>query len=218
MVIVGLTGSIGMGKSTAAALLRARQVPVHESDAAVHRLFAPGGPAVGPIDAAFPGVVRDGAVDRAALGSRVFGDAEALARLEAIVHPLVRADMTAFLARRARLGNQVVVLDVPLLLEAGWWARCDLIAVVSAPCLVQRQRVLARPGMTGERLRQVLARQMPDVEKRRRADIVIPSGLGRARTMQALDRLLVRARQTPPRHWPPNPYRESRDARNRSGH
>lgn len=218
MVIVGLTGSIGMGKSTAAALLRARQVPVHESDAAVHRLFAPGGAAVGPIGAAFPGVVKEGEVDRAALGSRVFGDAEALKRLEAIVHPLVRADMLAFLARRARQGHRVVVLDVPLLLEAGWWARCDLVAVVSAPALIQRHRVMARPGMSEDRLRQVLARQMPDAEKRRRADIVIPSGLGKARTMRALDRLLVRARQTPPGHWPPNPYRESRDARNRSGH
>ncbi|NBC34198.1 MAG: dephospho-CoA kinase [Alphaproteobacteria bacterium] len=218
MVIVGLTGSIGMGKSTAAALLRTRGVPVHESDAAVHRLFAPGGAAVRPIGAAFPDIIRDGAVDRAALGSRVFGDAEALARLEAIVHPLVRADMTVFLARRARLGYRVVVLDVPLLLEAGWWARCDLVAVVSAPYLVQRQRVLARPAMSEARLQQILTRQMPDAEKRRRADVVIPSGLGKARTLRTLDALLARARRTPPRHWPPNPFPETRDARNRSGH
>ena len=218
MVIIGLTGSIGMGKSTAARLLRSRGVPVHESDAAVHRLFAAGGAAVKPIGEAFPGVVQQGAVDRVALGSRVFGDQGALQRLEAIVHPLVRADIRGFLARWARHGTRSVVLDVPLLLETGWWARCDLITVVSAPYLIQRQRVLARPGMTEDRLRQVLARQMPDSEKRRRADVVIPSGLGLAVTMLALDRLLVRAAETPAGHWPPNPFRERRDARNRSGY
>ena len=218
MVIIGLTGSIGMGKTTAARLLRMRSVPVHDSDATVHRLLGPGGRAVGPVGRAFPGVVHDDAVDRRCLGNQVFGNPGALRRLESIVHPLVRAEIKAFLSRCARLGVRTVVLDVPLLLESGWWARCDLVAVVSAPRLVQRQRVLARPGMTEGRLRDVLFRQMPDEEKRRRADIVITSGLGLGETWLAIDRLLVKAYQTAPGHWPPNPYREGRDARNRSGH
>jgi dephospho-CoA kinase len=216
MVIVGLTGSIGMGKSTAARMLRRMRAPVHDSDAAVHRLLAPGGAAVGPIDAAFPGVVRDGAVDRGTLGQRVFGDRAALARLEGILHPRVRADIDTFLRRTARQRRPVAVLDVPLLLEGDLWTWCDLIAVVSAPPVVQRQRVLARPGMTAERFRGILARQMPDAVKRRRADAVVPSGLGLAVTWQALADLVARARAMPPRRWPPDPYRRRMDARNRS--
>lgn len=218
MVIIGLTGSIGMGKTTAARLLRHRRVPVHDADATVHRLLARGGRAIAPINRAFPGVVQDGAVDRQKLGTQVFGDPGALRRLEAIVHPLVRADIRSFLAQWGRFGAQAVVLDVPLLLESGWWARCDLIAVVSAPWVLQRQRVLARPGMTENRLRHVLSCQMPDAEKRRRADIVIPSGLGLGVTWRALDGLMRLVAQTEPTHWPFNPYRESRDARNRSGY
>jgi len=216
MVIVGLTGSIGMGKSTAARMLCRMRVPVHDSDAAVHRLLAPGGAAVPATAAAFPGVVRDGAVDRGALGQRVFGDRAALTRLEGLLHPLVRADIGTFLRRAARHRRPVVVLDVPLLLEGDLWTWCDLIAVVSAPAFVQRQRVLARPGMTPERFRGILARQMPDLEKRRRADAVVPSGLGLAVTWRALADLVARARATPTRHWPPDPYRRRMDARNRS--
>ena len=171
-----------------------------------------------PIDRACPGVVLNDIVDRVALGSRVFGNAEALAQLEAIVHPLVRGDIRAFLARWSRYGARTVVLDVPLLLESGLWSRCDFVAVVSAPFLIQRQRVLARPGMTIDRLRQVLARQMPDRQKRRRADFIIPSGLGLAETGTAIDRLLDRAAKAPAGHWPPNVYRERCDARNRAGH
>lgn len=194
MKVVGLTGSIGMGKSTAAAMLRRLGLPVHDADAAVHRLLANGGAAVPAIDAAFPGVVRDGAVDRPALGARVFGDPAALARLEAIVHPLVRRETDRFLAGCRRRHEPVAVLDVPLLLEGGGHARCDLVAVVSAPRRVQRQRVMARPGMTESRLKAILAKQMPDAEKRRRADVVIPTGLGRAVTMRRLARLVRRLR------------------------
>ncbi len=216
MVIVGLTGSIGMGKSTAARMLRRMRLPVHDSDAAVHRLLTRGGAAVPRIAAAFPGTVHDGAVDRSIMGTRVFGDAAALAQLEGILHPLVRADIGTFLRRSARQRRPVAVLDVPLLFERGLWTYCDLTAVVSAPPFVQRQRVLARPGMTPEQFRRILARQMPDHDKRRRADAVIPSGLGLAVTWRALARLAGRAQATRARHWPPDPYRRRMDARDRS--
>lgn len=186
MKILGLTGSIGMGKSTAAAMLRRLGVPVHDADATVHRLFAPGGAAVGPIRSAFPGAVRDGAVDRAALGRLVFGDPAALARLEAIVHPLVRRAERDFLARARRRRLGLVVLDIPLLFETAAERRCDAVAVVSAPAFLQAQRVLARPGMTGGRLEAIRARQTPDAVKRRRADWVVPSGGGRRLTLRRL--------------------------------
>jgi dephospho-CoA kinase len=194
MRILGLTGSIGMGKSTAAAMLRRLGVPVHDADATVHALFAPGGKAVPAIAAAFPGVIRDGAVDRSALGARVFGDDGALRRLEAIVHPLVRAAERDFLARHRRRHTRLVVLDIPLLLETGGDKRCDLVAVVSAPAFLQAARVLARPGMTRARLDAVLAKQMPDGKKRRRADVVIATGLGKGPAFKALKRLVARLR------------------------
>jgi dephospho-CoA kinase len=177
--IIGLTGSIGMGKSTAAAMFRRLGIPVHDSDAAVHRLLGIGGQAVKPIEAAFPGVVRNGAVDRAALGRRVFNDPAALRRLERIVHPLVRAAAARFVARVRARRHDLVVLDVPLLFETGGERRCDVTVVVSAPPFVQRARVLARPGMTEARLAQVLAQQMPDREKRARADFIVETGLGK---------------------------------------
>ncbi len=186
MIVVGLTGSIGMGKSTAAAVLRRAGIPVHDADAAVHVLFARDGAAVAPVEAAFPGVARDGAIDRRALGARVFGDPAALARLEAIVHPLVRARSRAFLRAAALRRAPLVVLDVPLLFEAGRAADCDAVIVVSAPPFLQAQRVLRRPGMTPARLRDILARQMPDREKRRRADFVVATGLGRRLSLRAL--------------------------------
>lgn len=176
MKILGLTGSIGMGKSTAARMLRRLGVPVHDADCAVHVLMAKGGKAVAEVEAAFPGVVKDGAIDRAELGKRVFGDAAALKRLEGILHPLVRQVERAFLKRFAR--SKLVVLDIPLLFETGGETRCDKVAVVSAPAFLQEQRVLKRPGMTRERLQAILAKQMPDGEKRRRADFVVPTGLG----------------------------------------
>ncbi len=186
MKVLGLTGSIGMGKSTAATLLRHLGVPVHEADAAVRRLIGLGGAAVPAVAAAFPGVVRNGAVDRGALGARVFGDDAAIARLERILHPLVRRDSARFLRQARQRRARVVVLDVPLLFEVGRDQDCDATLVVSAPSFVQRARVLARPGMTEHRLAQVLARQLPDPEKRRRADFVVPTGLGRRLTLRRL--------------------------------
>ncbi|CAA7621934.1 dephospho-CoA kinase [Magnetospirillum sp. UT-4] len=188
MRVLGLTGSIGMGKSWAAAELRRMRIPVHDSDAVVHALLGPGGAAVAPVAAAFPGSVRDGAVDRAALGRLVFGDAAALRRLEAIVHPLVRAAEAAFRRRQRRRRARLVALDVPLLFETGGERRCHRVAVVSCPAFLQAERVLKRPGMTMERLRAIRAKQMPDAEKRRRADFVVATGLGRAFALRALKR------------------------------
>jgi dephospho-CoA kinase len=176
MIVLGLTGSIGMGKSTTAKLFAEAGVPVHDSDEAVHRLYA--GPAAAQVEAAFPGTVKDGVVDRPALSKRVVGDAAAIRRLEGIVHPLVRADGDEFVARNRTAGTPLVVLDIPLLFETGGTGRVDRIAVVSAPAEVQRERVLARPGMTEEKFEAILARQTPDAEKRRRADFVIDSSHG----------------------------------------
>lgn len=192
MIVLGLTGSIGMGKTTAAAMLRRLGVPVHDADAVVHRLLGRGGAAVAAIAAAFPGVVRGGAVDRAALGAVVFADEAARRRLEAIVHPLVHRAEAAFLARARRQRRRLVVLDIPLLFETGGQRRCDAVAVVSAPAFLQAERVLRRPGMTPERLASVRRAQIPDAEKRRRADAVVPTGLGRRPALRALVRLIAR--------------------------
>ncbi|HEV2550406.1 MAG TPA: dephospho-CoA kinase [Stellaceae bacterium] len=191
MIVLGLTGSVGMGKSTAAAMFRRMRVPVHDSDAAVHRLLAPGGAGVKPVVAVFPGVSdRAGGIDRGTLGARVFGDAPALKRLERILHPLVRQSQARFLkAARARRAP-LVVLDIPLFFETGGEKRCDAVVVVSAPPWVQRARVMARPNMTEGRFRAILAKQMPDREKRRRAQYVVPTGLGRAVTYRALTRIV----------------------------
>ncbi|ONG47329.1 dephospho-CoA kinase [Pseudoroseomonas deserti] len=190
MKILGLTGGIGMGKSTAAATFRRHGLPVFDADAAVHALQARGGRAVAPIAAAFPGSVRDGAVDREALRRAVLGNPPALKVLEKIVHPLVRAEERRFLGRARRQGRRLVVLDIPLLFETGGEARCDAVVVVSAPAAVQKARVLRRGGMTEERLAAILARQTPDAEKRRRADYVIRTGLSRAHARRGIRRLL----------------------------
>ena len=195
MLIIGLTGSIGMGKSTAAGMLRRLGLPVHDSDAAVHRLMASGGAAVAAVEAAFPGVTRDGAIDRGRLGARVLGDPAALHRLEGILHPLVRAEARAFLAKQARLRRPLAVLDIPLLFETGGERLCDAVIVVSAPPFIQRARVLRRPGMTEAKMQAILARQLPDREKRRRADFVVRTGLNKAhslRQLAAIVRLLKR--------------------------
>lgn len=176
MIVLGLTGSIGMGKSTTAKMFAEAGVPVHDSDEAVHRLYA--GKAAPLVEAAFPGTTRSGAVDRAALAERVLGDAPALKRLEAIIHPLVRADADAFLAENRAAGAPLAVLDIPLLFETGGGNRVDKVVVVTAPPEVQHARVLARPGMNEEKLASILARQVPDAEKRRRADFVIDTGQG----------------------------------------
>jgi dephospho-CoA kinase len=191
MIVLGLTGSVGMGKSTAAAMLRRLGVPVHDADATVHRLMAHGGAAVAAVAKAFPDMRRkDGGIDRVALGRRVFADAKALQRLERILHPLVRQSQQSFLAAARARREPLVVLDVPLLFESGGKARWDKVLVVSAPAAVQRARVMARPGMTEARFRAILAKQMPDAEKRRRADYVVQSGLGRALTYRTLRRIL----------------------------
>ena len=178
MIIIGLTGSIGMGKSTTAAMFAAEGAPVYDADAEVARLYAPGGAAVAPLEAAFPGVAKDGAVDRVALRERVLGDPAALKRLEAIVHPLLGAGRADFFRRAQETGAQIVVLDIPLLFETGGERNVNAIVVVSAPEDVQRQRVLAREGMTGDQLDVILAKQLHDTEKRARAHYVIDTGNG----------------------------------------
>ena len=195
MIVLGLTGSIGMGKSTTARMFVEQGVPVHDSDEAVHRLYA--GAAAPLVEAAFPGTTRDGVVDRALLAARILGDADAIRRVEAIVHPLVRADADAFLARARASGAPIAVLDIPLLFETNGTGRVDKVVVVTAPAEVQRQRVLARPGMTEEKFRAILARQVPDAEKRRQADFIVDSSQGmemaRDQVRAIIDALVDRA-------------------------
>lgn len=193
MITVGLTGSIGMGKSTTAAMFAAEGVPVYDADAEVHALYARGGAAVEPLEAAFPGVVIDGAVDRTLLSKRVVGKPEDLKRLEAIVHPLVGESRVGFFEKAVADGADIVILDIPLLFETGGEKRMDAVVVVSAPADLQRERVLARPGMDAAKLDAILARQMADAEKRARAHFVIDTGLGldkaRAQVRDVLKRL-----------------------------
>lgn len=200
MLVLGLTGSIGMGKTTAAGMLRRMGCGVCDSDAVVHRLFARGGAGAAAVDKLFPDCLKEGAVDRGKLGARVFGDPAALRQLEKAIHPLVQAAQRRFLAEARRRGLKVAVLDIPLLYETKAERRVDAVLVVSCPGFLQRRRVLARPGMTAEKLRAVLARQMPDAEKRRRADVVIPTGRGRGVTWRALRRALRRLRERDWRH------------------
>jgi dephospho-CoA kinase len=198
MIILGLTGSIAMGKSTAAAMFRRLGVPVFDADNSVHRHLADDRRAIAKIAAAFPGVVREGRIDRAALAGAVFGNDAALDRLERILHPLVDADQDRFLKIAARRGAALVVLDIPLLFETGRERHCDYVAVVSAPWFVQLQRLKARPGMDRRRLENTLARQMSDAEKRRRADYIIPTGRSRGETMRTITGIVkdLRARTT----------------------
>jgi dephospho-CoA kinase len=191
VIVLGLTGSVGMGKSTAAAMFRRLGVPVHDSDAAVHGLYAPRGGAVAAVAAVFPEALGgDGGIDRTRLGQRVFADPAALKHLERILHPLVRKSQERFLKLARGRRVPVVVLDIPLLFETGGDRRCDRVVVVSASASVQRARVMARPGMSEARFRAILAKQMPDAEKRRRADVVVLCGLGRALTFRRLKRLV----------------------------
>lgn len=191
--IIGLTGSIGMGKSTVAAMFAAHGVPVFDADAAVRRLQGPGGPLVAPIEAAFPGATGPEGVRREALGAQVFGDPAALARLEAIVHPAVAAERGAFLLEHA--GAPLVVFDIPLLFEKGGAALVDEVVVVSAPAEVQRARVLARAGMTPDKFAHILGLQVPDAEKRARADHVIDTGTSLAETEAAVADLIAGLRR-----------------------
>ena len=189
MIVLGLTGSIGMGKSTAAKMFAEAGVPVHDSDEAVHRLYA--GKAAPLVEAAFPGTVLGGTVDRVLLAKHVLGNAEALKKLEAIVHPLVRADADAFVARHRAKKAPLVVLDIPLLFETGGRDRVDKVAVVSAPADMQRERVLARPGMSEAKLAAILAKQTPDAEKRKQADFVIDTSGGFDVTRAAVERIVA---------------------------
>jgi dephospho-CoA kinase len=194
MKIIGLTGGIGMGKSTAAAAFRRAHIPVFDADATVHRLQGPGGAALPAISAAFPGTVRDNRLDRAALRAAVLGKPEALKRLERIVHPMVRVAEQRFLAHARRGGSRAAVLDIPLLLETDGGRRADLIVVVSAPRAIQIHRVRRRRGMNAADVAAVIARQMPDVDKRRHADVVIHTGLSRHYALRRLRRLINQLR------------------------
>ena len=180
MINVGLTGSIGMGKSTTAAMFREAGIPVYDADAAVAELYLSGGSAVAPLEANFPGVTRDGAVDREALRQRVLGDDAAMAQLNGIVHPLLGKDRAKFYETAQAAGADMVILDIPLLFETGGERNMDVVIVASAPAELQRQRVLARPGMTPERFEDILRRQTPDTEKRVRADFIVDTGQGLA--------------------------------------
>ena len=191
-LIIGLTGSIGMGKSTVAAMFEAAGIPVFDADAEVRAMQGPGGELVAAIEAAFPGSTDETGVLRERLGAQVFGDKEALARLEGIVHPAVAAKREEFLLQHC--GTPFVVFDIPLLFEKGGHAAIDRIVVVSAPAEVQRQRVLARPGMTAEKFAHILALQTPDVEKRERADHVIDTGQSLAETEAEVIALIARLR------------------------
>ncbi len=200
MFVLGLTGSIGMGKTAAAKMLRRMGLPLHDADRAVHRLLAKGGAAVAAVEAAFPGVAADGAVDRERLAAQVFEDRAALKRLEGILHPAVRRVTRAFLGRHARAARSLVVLDIPLLFETGGEAQCDAVVVVTAPPFVQHARVMGRRAMTPARFQAILAKQMPDREKRRRADFVVNTGLSKADTLRQLRAIVTLLRRRPGRY------------------
>ncbi|MBZ9820981.1 dephospho-CoA kinase [Mesorhizobium sp. CA4] len=189
MIVLGLTGSIGMGKSATAKMFAEAGVPVHDSDETVHRLYS--GKAAPLVEAAFPGTTQAGAVDRAKLAVKVLADPAALKQLEAIIHPLVRADADAFLARHRAAGAPLAVLDIPLLFETGGRNRVDKVVVVTASPEIQRERVLARPGMDEEKFSSILAKQVPDAEKRRHADFIIDTGHGFDAARKAVEAIIA---------------------------
>jgi len=195
MIVLGLTGSLGMGKSATAKMFAEQGVPVHDADVAVHRLYE--GEAAPLIEAAFPGTTQGGKVDREKLGQRVIGDAAAMRKLEAIVHPLVRKAEERFLAEAERAGAKVAVLDIPLLFETGGDKRCDAVVVVSAPAGTQRARVLERPGMTEEKFRALAGKQLPDADKRARADFIVDSGQGFEAARQQVREILAQVAKMP---------------------
>lgn len=197
MIILGLTGSIGMGKSEAARGFHRLGIPVFDSDAAVHKVMRRNGRAVPRIAHEFPDVVTDGVIDRQALGRHVFANPASLRLLESIIHPMVRNERDRFLKRMRARRQPLVVLDVPLLFEGGGNRQCDYTAVVSAPHRVQRARVMARAGMTAEKLAGILRQQMPDAEKRRRADFVIPTGGSRRQSLRVIRGLVTMLRNAP---------------------
>jgi dephospho-CoA kinase len=196
MIVAGLTGSIGMGKSTAAAYFRAKGIPVHDADQIVYDLYA--GEAAPLIEAVFPGTTCNGAVDRTALAERVIGSPEALKKLEAIVHPLVRRAEWRFLLREQDKGAELAMLEIPLLFETGAEKLFDAVIVVSAPAEVQRERLLQRPGMTGEKLEAILTRQYPDDRKRQLADFIVDTGLPLEDTYRQIDAVIKEILKRPP--------------------
>ena len=198
MFILGLTGSLGMGKSATAKMFADEGVPLHDADAVVHRLYE--SQAVPLIEAAFPGSTAGGKVDRDKLASQVLGDSAAIKRLESIVHPLVASERDRFLAEAERNGAAVAVLDIPLLFETGGDFRCDAVVVVSAPPDVQRSRTLQRPGMTEEKFAAILAKQVPDAEKRARADFVVDTSKGFDAARAQVRDILARVATMPKRH------------------
>jgi len=195
VIVLALTGSIGMGKSTTARMFCEEGVPVHDSDAAVHKLYS--GEAAEQIGKAFPGTVVDGVVDRARLSAAVLDDPDAMKRLEGIIHPLVRAEADRFVAWHRENNTPLVVLDIPLLFETGGRGRVDKVVVVSAPAEVQRERVLSRPGMTEAKFAAILARQMPDAEKRARADFVIDTGAGMEAARKSVRKIIAQLSPQP---------------------
>jgi len=205
MIILGLTGSIGMGKTVAANVFRSCSVPVHDADKTVHDLMAPDGEAFDEIANGFPEAVQDGKINRKRLGDLVFRDADDLKRLESFLHPLVRSHKRRFLGGAARRRQPLVVLDVPLLFETQGQHQCDGVVTVSAPWFVQRARVLSRPGMTPEKFTAILAKQMPDSEKRRRSDFVVQTGNGRLESLCAIRKIIHDVRTWRGSHWPPSP-------------
>jgi dephospho-CoA kinase len=210
MLLIGLTGSIGMGKSETARMFARLGLPVYDADAAVHALYAKDGAAVAPIEQAFPGVTSEGGIDRTKLSAKVLNDPAAMKRLEAIIHPLVGAAQIDFLEQAETKGAEMVVLDIPLLFETGGQARVDVVVVVSAPADVQRARVLQRPGMTAEKLDAILAKQTPDAEKRAKADFVVETGLGLDHALAQITAVVAALRGRKGQVW------DLRRARNRS--
>ena len=194
MRVIGLTGGIGMGKSTAAKALRRAGLPVFDADREVHRLQARGGAAVPAIAALVPDAVRDGRIDRAVLRAAAIADPSVFRSLERIMHPMVRRAQRRFLARARIRGARFAVLDIPLLFERGGWRGCDVVVVVSAPAATQIRRISNRRGMSGSEARALIARQMPDAEKRRRADVVIRTGLSRWHSLRQIRRMLAQLR------------------------
>ncbi len=206
MRVLGLTGSIAMGKSTAAAIFRRLGIPVYDSDAVVHSLLS--STAVQTISAVFPDVIVHGAVDRLALGARVWGDFVQLQQLESILHPLVRQAERRFLQRAATNHKLMVVLDIPLLFETNGEQRCDAVAVVTAPQFLQTQRAMRRVGMTLKKLESIRRRQIPENEKRRRATFVVQTGLGYRSTLRRLMKITETMCLRPSHHWPPRPRKD----------
>ena len=208
ITVIGLTGSIGMGKSATAAMLREMGLPVHDADAAVHTLLGPGGKAVAPVAAAFPAALEKNVkglpfVNRQALGRIAFSDPQKMKTLEDILHPMVRAESDAFVTEMEKKGHELAVLDIPLLFETNGEARVDTIICVTAPADVQRARVLTRPGMTPEKFERILASQMPDAEKQKRSDYVVGTGKDFADTRQQLERIIQGLRGLPAPKKPP---------------